>query len=201
MLAVFAVLAAAAVVAAPAARDGHRARLQVQMEVDRAAALSSADVRAIAKEVERIWAPAVDVLVSVDERPTIRIDTIRLALTTRTLPLADTIGLGWIEFVNGEPQPAITVSVAAARRLVAAGSWRGRPFSALPSAVSRTFLQRALGRAIAHEIGHYLLRSKTHEHRGLMRPTFTVDEIMDRSEALARLRQQDALLARRGTDD
>src|SRR5262249_3192437 len=32
---------------------------------------------------------------------------------------------------------------------------------------------RALGRALAHELGHYILRSKIHTGRGLMRASWT----------------------------
>jgi len=39
-------------------------------------------------------------------------------------------------------------------------------------------MTRAIGRSIAHEMGHYLLRSKTHTARGLMRSLLTADEIM-----------------------
>jgi hypothetical protein len=34
-----------------------------------------------------------------------------------------------------------------------------------------------LGRAIAHEVGHLLLATNTHSHRGLMRPRWLPDEI------------------------
>ena len=41
--------------------------------------------------------------------------------------------------------------------------------SQMTIAQRRTFLARALGRALAHEIGHYLLRSKEHTRGGLMK--------------------------------
>lgn len=37
---------------------------------------------------------------------------------------------------------------------------------------------RALGRALSHELGHYLLRSKEHSARGLMRATWRSDEFL-----------------------
>jgi hypothetical protein len=176
-------LAAAALIAViaplPGAYDASRPRLQVEMEVEPGTGLAAEDVQAIATDVRKIWAPAVDVImVPAGARRTVPGDTISLTFTTRTLSATDVTGLGWIEFVNGEPQPSVTVSIAAARRLLA-GSWAGVPFSRLPKRVSRTFLQRALARATAHEIGHYLLRSTAHAPRGLMRAGFSVDEIMD----------------------
>jgi hypothetical protein len=178
-------------VAAPGGRESVRPRLQVQMDVEPATGLTSDDLRAIAHDVEQIWSRVVDLVVTpAGVGRALAVDTIRLTITTRTLPAHDTTGLGWIDFVNGEPQPAITVSVAAARQLLADGTWRGVPFSSLPKRASRTFVQRTLARAVAHEIGHYLLRSKTHDRQGLMRAVFTVDEIMDHRDALVRLSEQ-----------
>ena len=45
-------------------------------------------------------------------------------------------------------------------------------FPSLPSRLSDVFLSRALGRALAHEIGHYLLGTSRHTARGLMRARF-----------------------------
>jgi hypothetical protein len=36
-----------------------------------------------------------------------------------------------------------------------------------------------LGRALAHEIGHFLLGTRTHAERGLMRAQFTAKEFVD----------------------
>jgi hypothetical protein len=38
------------------------------------------------------------------------------------------------------------------------------------------FLGRAMGRALAHELGHYLTASKAHAKKGLMRATRTASE-------------------------
>jgi hypothetical protein len=185
MLAVIGLLLAVAVPPASPTQP----RLHVQMHVDEGVSLDVTDLRIIAADVQRIWAPVLDVVVSLpnDLRQPGAVDVIRLVLTRRTLDSGDSTGLGWTEFVDGEPRNEITVSVTAASRLMIAGSWRGAPFSALPGRASRLFIQRALARAAAHEIGHYLLRSRTHEKRGLMRPVFTVDELMDRRKLLDRI--------------
>ena len=44
--------------------------------------------------------------------------SIRLVVTERTLNDGEHTGLGWIDFVDEQPQPTITVSIAAARRLL-----------------------------------------------------------------------------------
>jgi hypothetical protein len=73
----------------------------------------------------------------------------------------------------------------------------------LPKIVQRTFLARAISRAIAHELGHYLLASSAHTAHGLMRGKLTADDIMQPRPSGYRLEraqvqqlQRGALLAR-----
>jgi hypothetical protein len=47
----------------------------------------------------------------------------------------------------------------------------------MPPAGQRIFLSRALGRALAHEIGHYVLGSKAHAERGLMKKKLSTVEL------------------------
>ena len=39
-------------------------------------------------------------------------------------------------------------------------------------------IARALGRALSHELGHYLLKSRVHTPHGLMRATWPSDELL-----------------------
>ena len=183
------VLLAAAAVAAPLPADVSRPRLLLQVEVEGDIALDAADLRVIASEVRSIWAPLIDIAVTIGPASTrlVAVDSLSLVITNRILDTAENTGLGWIEFVNGEPQPAITVSITAASRLLEGGRWRGVQFSALPPRASHLFLQRAIAHAAAHEVGHYVLRSRNHSRRGLMRAVFTVDQIMDGRQSLTRL--------------
>jgi hypothetical protein len=52
------------------------------------------------------------------------------------------------------------------------------PFPALRER-NDLLLSRALGRALAHEIGHYLLGRSRHTARGLMRPHFSPSELLE----------------------
>ena len=47
-----------------------------------------------------------------------------------------------------------------------------------PSAFRDLVLGRALGRALAHEIGHFLLRSRVHSAAGLMRAIQPVSDLV-----------------------
>ena len=60
-------------------------------------------------------------------------------------------------------------------------------WSGLPKNMQRLFLERALARAIAHELGHYLLASRQHTAQGLMRGQLTPDDIMQPRRSSYRL--------------
>jgi hypothetical protein len=76
--------------------------------------------------------------------------------------------LGSIEFTGDAPEPTIELYPAAASALIAAVAFNRREDGWAPAAQDR-ILARVLGRALAHEVGHFLLRSKNHSRQGLMR--------------------------------
>ena len=190
-----------------------RPQLIVTVRQDLKPPLPASTLVRIAADVRKLWQPHVDIQLTTfadDAAGAGADDALTLLLTERESSRSGD-GLGWIEFVDEEPARVITVSVARARTLAAAGSWQGRPIDAWPPAIRETFLTRALARGIAHEVGHYLLRSKTHTARGLMREVFSVAEIMGGTrpdglfvrEDLARLRQRSTMymLARQGKSE
>jgi len=120
--------------------------------------------------------------------------TVSLILAPGWPPPEAAGGLGWIRFVldpESHPAPVLMVSLAATRALVDASDYRGTPVAQRPSAVGRTLLARALGRAAAHELGHYLLASRAHARRGLMRARFNADELVSEDGAAFRLADSD----------
>ena len=89
------------------------------------------------------------------------------------------------ELVRGEGSVALAIaSITAARRILEeAGRLR-----IIDSPVVREHrLGVVLGRAVAHEIGHYLLRTNTHSSTGLMRATIDASEFADLRGATFRL--------------
>jgi hypothetical protein len=82
--------------------------------------------------------------------------------------------LGWIGFEGGTPDRSIHLSQAAAEELI-----RRTP-SALDATLGthEILVGRALGRALSHELGHYLLQSKAHTPRGLMRADWPSEEFL-----------------------
>jgi len=92
--------------------------------------------------------------------------------------------LGWIVFDDdGAPQHAIYVSYTNAHALMDQSRGITGASDKMPRAESETLLGRAMGRALAHELGHYLLASKEHSLKGLMRAKRTAAEFfsIDRS--------------------
>lgn len=170
---------AAARSAAPAARSP-KPEMAVVVRQELAQPFSARDLAQIAATVKDLWRTFVDVeLVTPDQSVDWPVDdTLELKLTDRETPRVIE-GLGWIEFIDGEPARQITVSVARAAALADGSSWGGRPFSHWPATVRERFMIRAVAYGIAHELGHYLLRSPVHPKRGLMRAIFSVADIMD----------------------
>ena len=68
------------------------------------------------------------------------------------------------------------ISIEGAQQLIS--SVRGRAGYEL-IAVDEHRLGTVLGRALAHEIGHYVLDTHTHARSGLMRPNFNALEFTD----------------------
>ena len=174
-----------AVLALAAPPQVTRPRVHLDVQVDREVVLRAEDLREAMALVARIWAPVVDISVSLPATPTPAGigNTLHVRISDRRLEGSES-GLAWIPFVNGEPLNELTVSLPAVHDLRDHGQWNGRLFSTLPPHASALFVQRAIGRAIAHEVGHYVLRSRAHERRGLMRAVFTVNEIMTLRPAL-----------------
>ncbi len=161
--------------------DPARPRLLVTISVEGPMASDRQLLNDAALTARELWRPYVDVAFGYagDIRRTIEVDQLSLVITDRLLAPGEPNGLGWIEFTNDEPSQTITVSTTALGRLMEISSWSGRRISEWPQSVRRRFLARALGRSVAHEMGHYLLRSKLHTRKGLMRDHVTADEIMN----------------------
>ena len=91
----------------------------------------------------------------------------------------DPPALGWMGFSERTgPGPLILLSLKWAQDLVGRAERGARAMAELPGMVAR-LLPRALGRALAHELGHYLLFRREHAPRGLMRAAFRPEDLAD----------------------
>jgi hypothetical protein len=91
--------------------------------------------------------------------------------------------LGWLLFENEVPIREIHVSYANAERLMETSREIVGLISQKTIAERDLYLGRALGRALAHELGHYLLATKAHTPKGLLKGARTAQEFfaVDRS--------------------
>ncbi|HWW87897.1 MAG TPA: hypothetical protein VNZ26_30075 [Vicinamibacterales bacterium] len=100
--------------------------------------------------------------------------------------------LGWIGFdAPDRPERRVHLSRRSATVLLDAISGFGKR----PESERERLIGRALGRTLAHEIGHYLLGSKEHTPRGLMRATIAAEDFFSPSRASFYLECDQATLA------
>ena len=123
-------------------------------------------------EIVGIWAPyGVDVFMSSNARDAGSNNDVTLVATLadrQNRPHAGQV-LGSIVFADGVPKPAITMYQHAINALVSTVTVVGTTELQWPAAYRDLIVGRVLGRALAHEIGHFLLRSRQHPEVGLMR--------------------------------
>lgn len=87
--------------------------------------------------------------------------------------------LGWVVFgEDGRPGRLIEVSLDTLQTLIGKGTFMDKPMSSLPEQVLIPLTGRALGRVIAHELGHWLM-GRGHTPIGLMRASFSFDDLAD----------------------
>jgi hypothetical protein len=148
--------------------------------LDVAPPMPEAQLREMDREAEAIWAghgvalvvarsagaagpQSADVWIVVDLAPTLQTGA----------AVAHAGRLGAIVFdEQNVPASAVTLQADAIAMIVAGVRWIGRPMNQWPPTLLNAVIGRALGRVLAHELGHYLLASRTHRPDGLMRASF-----------------------------
>jgi hypothetical protein len=150
-----------------------------------AAAQSPAERAVMLREADAIWRAHGVAIVAAAPEPTLAPPAadVRLVVALDRTPTAPAPGrpprLGAILFDHENvPATTLTIQAAAVEATVARTRWGGRPFDQWPAAWRDTLIGRALGRVLAHEIGHYLLASRLHDRDGLMRASFDGDELL-----------------------
>jgi hypothetical protein len=85
--------------------------------------------------------------------------------------------LGWIKFADGRPQQEIYVSYANAEKLMEESRGVIGFDNNMSIAERQRMLGRVMGRALAHELGHYLLATKAHTAKGLLKAVRSAQEL------------------------
>ncbi len=87
--------------------------------------------------------------------------------------------LGWMGFSERSgPGSLVLLSERWVVQLLGRAERGARALAELPGMVRR-LLPRALGRALAHELGHYLLGRREHSASGVMRAAFRPEDLAD----------------------
>ena len=174
--------------AAPASSDAVPPMI-VAVSVD--ADLSPALVQGVLAEADAIWRPSgisfvwrrmprvgAPDLRSVDAAPCLA-KTLHLTIgDSRGAAKNSHLPLGWIMFDElTAPAQEIYLSSANARQMIEDARGVVGLIDQMPVLQRETLLARAMGRALAHELGHYLLASKVHTERGLMKAILTASEL------------------------
>jgi len=122
-------------------------------------------------EVTHIWAEYGVDIQALNPRDAVRDDAVRLTVVLANLPNVPTAPgmLGSIPFLDGTPEPVILLYPDAITTLISNVRVSALPDHDWPFMLRDVINGRVLGRALAHEIGHYLLRSRQHSAIGLMR--------------------------------
>jgi hypothetical protein len=84
--------------------------------------------------------------------------------------------LGWIVFEDGRPDQEIYLSYSNAERFLRDSRDVTGPLQNMPLVQREVMLGRVMGRALAHELGHYLLATKTHTATGLLKAVRSAQE-------------------------
>ena len=157
----------------------------VTISVHSAPAISPVIIDRTLEEASAIWRPtgvtfkwqkAAAVQAEADPpqptRPRVLIDD------SRGTPRGASAPMGWVKFVDDEPDGDIHISHANAERFVLSVGGVGGSARRMTPAERFLLLGRTLGRALAHELGHYLLKSKEHTTNGLMKGRHSIQEFI-----------------------
>ena len=151
------------------------------IRVHAAADLPPALVRSVLAEADALWRASgfrFEWRIVLDGPVPDDIESVVTPLPTPRVVIGDERGmdvgpderpLGWVVFDSGSiPEQRIHVSRANALWLLDRSRGVVGPLDKMPP-LQRQLLARAMGRALAHELSHYLLASKQHTGNGLMR--------------------------------
>jgi hypothetical protein len=174
-------------------------RRRIVLEID--VRLPLAVQRLAVDEAAQIWAPY-GVEVSGQEAssgglPGNESTVLRVQIAA---PIRDPMPLsspfGSLRFVAGIPESTVLLHYDALTRSAAGVAFGGVRDWQRPPALRDRVLGRITGRIIAHEIGHFVLRSPRHASHGLMRPSHYITELMSWDRGLFALTQEDVSLLR-----
>ena len=92
------------------------------------------------------------------------------------------IVLAWVSLTDtGRPAPVLFVSLEGIKELLGPVDFRGRRISQRPQSIQNRLIAMTVGRAAAHELGHFLRGEGQHTTEGLMRPRYRTSDLISDS--------------------
>jgi hypothetical protein len=162
--------------------DGPR-QLRVRMPEDG----MNAEVLALVRsEVSVIWREyGIDIIweekwTPEKPKPDLWVQFVDVAMQSKKKEVRGAPAVAWIPFAGGVPMPYVRVSKPNAMALLKTRSWfDGRPLSDATVDLQHQALGRIIGRALAHEVGHFLLAAPVHASNGLMRAALDPERLVN----------------------
>jgi hypothetical protein len=152
------------------------------VNVTAAADIPRALVTATLHETDAVWRAAGFKFIW-ERGTTVANATLRVVIGGGVSPEGRTRPLAWIGFDEDRPTSLIYVSHANAQAFMATSRETVGHLDSMTLVQRETYLARAMGRALAHEIGHFLLASRTHASKGLMRATHSSNDFFSTERA------------------
>jgi hypothetical protein len=158
--------------------------LHITLTLPPTPAVSAATLRVAAAEAAALWV-RYGVVIDVTPCELAYDERIVIILVPMAARRAGVSAAGWrgalaaISFdPDGAPEPRIKLFVADFLAFVATARMFGQPESQWPQSLREELVGRMLGRVLAHEIGHFVLRMPRHAAAGLMRSLQFADELV-----------------------
>jgi len=149
--------------------------IAIELRVETHVGWGPVEWKLLTDEVDRIWQPYGLTLCWTQRSNPCAGWGVRLTVAVADdLPTSPSLRpvVGRIQFYANGPSTDIALSVKAARGLVAQVDLGDRRLDQWPTNTWSERVPRVLGRALAHEIGHYVLHSRDHARTGLMAASF-----------------------------
>jgi hypothetical protein len=178
----------------------------VHLSIDAPAWLNESQIDTAVDQIRQIWGAAGVTVSSSGYGGSSRPQDARVSVRILTTPARQgaTTGamiMGWVvQAEDGTVAPAMFVSLVGLESLRSRRQLNGVSYSDMPPSIRSRIVAQAVGRVVAHELGHYLLQSAVHSSKGLMRSDFTSAALGDqRIDAFLLGPSESALLRREVT--
>lgn len=158
--------------------------IELGVDIGALATMPPRQLRAMSREAQALWQPygvrLTWVLAAGPGTLPQAGDSLKVVDNANDHRATDERRLGAVLFLEGNvvADKTVVLSINAVGRIAEQTPWASRRVTDWPRGVREELLGRALGRVLAHEIGHYLLLWRSHTADGLMRPQFASDSLV-----------------------